>query len=108
MCKYLSGKQLATDQTDRGKLFPRQVFTPYFRLLISTAFVVVSRVGCLGVIGVIYNYADSQDFKSLIYTLICLSTLTAKKVNFPLRQMILGVPILRHIRVAKGSLFHLF
>ena len=55
-----------------------------------------------------YNYADSQDFKSLIYTLICLSTLTAKKVNFPLRQMILGVPILRHIRVAKGSLFHLF
>ena len=28
-----------------------QIFTPYFRLLISTAFVVVSRDGCLGVTG---------------------------------------------------------
>ena len=36
----------------RGKLFPRQVFTPYSRLLISNEFVVVSRVGCLGVTGV--------------------------------------------------------
>ena len=30
-----------------------QVFTPYSRLLISTAFVVVSRVGCLVVSGVL-------------------------------------------------------
>ena len=31
---------------------PGQVFTPYSRLLISTAFVIVSRIGCLGVTGV--------------------------------------------------------
>ena len=30
----------------------RQVFTPYSRLLISSAFIVVSRVGFLGVTGV--------------------------------------------------------
>ena len=36
---------------------PRQVFTSYFSLLISAAFVVVSRVGCLGVSGV-YTFKD--------------------------------------------------
>ena len=36
---------LATDQTDPWQIVPRQVFTPYSRLLILTAFVVVSRVG---------------------------------------------------------------
>ena len=34
------------------QVVPRQVFTPYFHLLISTAFVVVSHAGCLRVTGV--------------------------------------------------------
>ena len=34
------------DQTDPWQVVPRQVFTP---LLISVAFVVLCRVGCLGV-----------------------------------------------------------
>ena len=37
---------------------PRQVFTRYCRLLISTAFVVVSHVGCLGVTGVLNATSD--------------------------------------------------
>ena len=37
---------------DPWQVIPRQVFTPYPRLLISNEFVVVSRVGCLGVTGV--------------------------------------------------------
>ena len=40
------------DQIDPWQVVPKQVFTPYFRLLISTAFVVVSRVDYLGVTGV--------------------------------------------------------
>ena len=40
------------DQVDPWQAVPRQVFTPYSRLLISAAFVVVSRVGCLGLTGV--------------------------------------------------------
>ena len=40
------------DQNDPWQVVPRQVFTPYSRLLISTAFVVLRRVGCLGVTGV--------------------------------------------------------
>ena len=46
-------KQLATDQFDPCQVVPRQVFTPYSRLLILTAFVVVSRVGCIGVTGML-------------------------------------------------------
>ena len=46
-------EQRATDQFDPWHVVPRQVFTPYSRLLITTAFVVVSHVGCLGVIGVL-------------------------------------------------------
>ena len=45
-------EQLATDQFDTWQVVLKPVFTPYSRLLISTAIVVVSRVGCLGVIGV--------------------------------------------------------
>ena len=41
------------DQFDLWQVVPRQVFTPYSCLLISTAFVVVSYVGCLGVTGVV-------------------------------------------------------
>ena len=44
-------EQLATDQIDPWQVVPRQVFTPYSRLLISTAFVVVSHVGCFVVTG---------------------------------------------------------
>ena len=44
------------DQTDPLQVVPRQVYTPYSRLLISTALVVVSRVSCLGVTGVYLLY----------------------------------------------------
>ena len=39
------------DQTDPWQAVPRQVLTPYSYLLISTAFVVFSHVGYLGIIG---------------------------------------------------------
>ena len=42
----------STNHFDPWQVVPRQVFTAYSRLLISTAFVVVSRTGCLGVTGV--------------------------------------------------------
>ena len=41
------------DKFDPWQVVPRQIFTPYSRLLISTASVVGSRVGCLGVTGVV-------------------------------------------------------
>ena len=41
-----------TMQQQQQQVVPRQVFTPYSCLLISTALVVVSRVGCLGLTGV--------------------------------------------------------
>ena len=50
--KYLSGNNLPRISLIRGKLVPRQVFTPYSRLFVSSAFVVVNHVGCLGVIDV--------------------------------------------------------
>ena len=40
------------NQFDQWQVVPRQLLTLYSRLLISTAFVVVSRIGCLGVSGV--------------------------------------------------------
>ena len=46
-------EQLATDQFDPWQVVPRQVFTPFDCLLISTAFVLVSSVGCLGVTDVV-------------------------------------------------------
>ena len=45
-------EQLATDRIDPWLVLPRQVFTPYDCLLISVAFVVLCRVGCLWVTGV--------------------------------------------------------
>ena len=48
-------EQFATDQFDPWQIVPRQVFTPYSRLLVSTSFVVVSRIDCLGVTGVILD-----------------------------------------------------
>ena len=47
--KYLSGNNLPRDHFDPWQVVPRLIFTRYSRLLISTAFVVVSRVGCLRV-----------------------------------------------------------
>ena len=49
-------EQLATDQFDPWQVVPRQVFPLYSRLLISTAFAVISRDGCLGVSGVGYSF----------------------------------------------------
>ena len=40
------------DQFDLWQVVPSQIFTPYFRLLSSAAFVDVSGVGCLGIAGV--------------------------------------------------------
>ena len=54
-------KQLATDQSDPWQVVPRQVFIPNSCLLISNAFVVVSRVGCLGVTGVIIQCQTSSN-----------------------------------------------
>ena len=51
--KILVWEPLAADQTDPWQVVPRQVFTLYSCLLISTAFVVVSRVGCDRVTGVL-------------------------------------------------------
>ena len=45
-------EQLAADQTDPQQIGPRQVLIPYDCLLISVAFVVLCRVGCLWVTGV--------------------------------------------------------
>ena len=48
-------EQLARNQFDPSQVVSRQVFTLYSHLLISTAFVVVNRVGCFGVSGVLYR-----------------------------------------------------
>ena len=56
MGKYLSGtgNNLLRISFDPWQVVPRQIFTPDSRLLISTALVVVSRVSCLGVTGVMH------------------------------------------------------
>ena len=43
------------DQFALWQVVPGQVFTPYSRLLISTVFVVVSRVCCLEVTDVLHD-----------------------------------------------------
>ena len=68
-------EQLATDQFDPWQIVPRQVFTSYSRLLISTAFVVVSHVGCLGVNGVLSSH--------LFFHIKCLGLLMVYDVGFP-------------------------
>ena len=50
------------DQFDPWQVFPRQVFIHYYRQLISTAFVVVSRVGFLGVTGEVININDMYEY----------------------------------------------
>ena len=57
-------EQVATDQTDPLQVVPRQVFIPYFRKLISTAFVVFSCVGCLRVTCVPQGIVHSKNFLS--------------------------------------------
>ena len=51
MVKIPVFEQLTTDQTNPWQVVPRQVFTPYDSLLISLAFVVLCRVGCIRVTG---------------------------------------------------------
>ena len=55
--KYQSGNNLPRISEIRGKLLPDR----YSRLLILTAFVVVSRVGCRGVSGVICIINKTHD-----------------------------------------------
>ena len=70
----------------RGKLFPDRYLHPHSRLLISSAFVVLSRVGCLKLTGVVLDresmpvweqLATDQFFQTGIYTHSCLLILTA-------------------------------
>ena len=52
-------EQLATDQTDPWQAVPRQVFSAYDCLLISVAFVVLCRGGCLWVTGMIIGIHEN-------------------------------------------------
>ena len=54
-------EQFATDQTDPWQVVPRQVFTPFDCLLLSVAFVVLCRVGCLWVTGVLMKFISEQQ-----------------------------------------------
>ena len=49
---------------DPWQVVPRQVFIPYSHLLISTALVVVSCVGCLGVTGLKINMISVNHFRA--------------------------------------------
>ena len=60
--KILVWEQLVTDQTDPWQVIPRQVFTPYYCLLISVAFVVLCRVGCLWVTDVYKIYRTHSQY----------------------------------------------
>ena len=53
------------DQFDPRQVVPRQAFTPYSHLLISTAFVVVSRIilSCHGVTGVYIGIESSDQYE---------------------------------------------
>ena len=51
--KYLSGNNLPQIKRIRGKLFPDRYLPPFDCFLISVAFVVLCRAGCLWVTGVI-------------------------------------------------------
>ena len=63
------------DQFDPWQVIPREVFTPlYSRLLISTAFAVVSPVGCLGVSSV-------NSCKQILLTLTVASDLGLHCLN---------------------------
>ena len=55
-------KQLTKDQNDSCVVVSCQVFTPFKRLLISSALVVFSHVHCLWINGVVHSLA----FKALI------------------------------------------
>ena len=55
-------EQLATDQLDPWQIVPRWVFAPSSSLLVSTAFIVVGRVGCLEVTGVMGAVPKGDNF----------------------------------------------
>ena len=106
-------EQLATDQTDPWQFVPRQVFTPYDCLLISVAFVVLSRVGCLWGTGVKFLILLSNLRGLFIgyppfvfYTWPVLKARRVSKHNFPHHAILLKLfmfCIIRHI-----FLFHFF
>ena len=50
------------DQSDPWQIVPRRVIAPSFSLLVSAAFVVVSRVCCLGVTGVMGAVPKGDNF----------------------------------------------
>ena len=56
------------DQFDPWQVVARQAFTAYSRLLISIAFVVASRIGCLGVSNVSQLHSVSELRMSLVKT----------------------------------------
>ena len=55
------------DHFDTWQVVPREVFTPYSCLLISTAFVFVSGVGCLVVSGVRKNMYPGIQKSSIFW-----------------------------------------
>ena len=60
-------EQHATDQFDPWQIVPRWVFAPSSNLLVSAAFVVVSRVGCLGVIDVMGAVPKGDNFCDFLF-----------------------------------------
>ena len=89
------------DQFDPWQYVPRQVFTSYFRLLISTVFVVVSHVGCLGVTSVfIHNYRS---------ILICLrQPISAIAQTVQISKLIRAIPLqiyMKHLISYHNSFF---
>ena len=52
--KQTKGLNTYLGTTCHGSVKQRQVLTPFFRMLISTAFIVVRGVGCLWVTGVMH------------------------------------------------------
>ena len=80
-------EQLATDQFDPWQVFPRQVFTPYFCLLLSNACVVVSQADCLGVTGVkptiFEHYTIHELSDSICIADLSQSDFSLLKADFP-------------------------
>ena len=63
-------EQLATEQFDPWQVGPRQVFTPHSHLSISCALVVVGRVDCLGVTGVMRTINFVAGASSILNALL--------------------------------------
>ena len=72
------------DQFDPWHVIPRQAFTPYSRLLISAAFVVVCIcIGCLGITGVhtvIQRFMISQENRYHMYSVLRWEIFPSKRI----------------------------